>query len=474
MKKMEFAHATPESQGVDSRLLIAALEAVRDGAHRDIEIHDLIVMRHGKILCEAYFHPYHAECRHAIYSQTKSFMSTAMGLAIGDGLVTLEDIVLDYFPEVDRRTVCENGRKMRIKHLMSMSGGQDGDTMNAFIQDGPAGYFAQPVPYEPGTHFCYNTGSSNICGMIVERVTGKSLYEYLNERIFEKIGMDIRREDWLTVHGACAGGFGLHVKAADVLRLAALYLGGGVWEGEQLIPKQWVELVSKKKMDCENEFPSWAAGYTYQFWNCDFADAYRIDGAGAQQADIVPDKDMVILFNSALHGEVSDYAQVLARHYIYPAAHDEPLPENPEAVARLRALCEELEHPAPQPFQGVPAQAAGEYEAQVSGIKRIVLRDHGASMGLELDSLKLEFGLDGIKRLSETDPALGLPIANVHRAAAQGRWQGNRFFGRATFFPDIKPVWVELKLNRGGMAVIVRNDWLEPVNGGAPFQAGRV
>ena len=93
--KMEFPYATPESMGIDSAALEKALLAARDGAHRGIEIHDMIVMRKGKIVCEAYFQPYDKDCRHAIYSQTKSFMSTAMGIAVGDGLVSLEDYALD-------------------------------------------------------------------------------------------------------------------------------------------------------------------------------------------------------------------------------------------------------------------------------------------------------------------------------------------------------------------------------------------
>ena len=94
-------------------------------------------------MCEAYFAPYGPDVKHTIFSQTKSFMATALGLAWGEGLLSPEDRVLPYFPEVDERTVPENGKKMRIRDLLAMAGGQDSDSMEAFRQGGPAAYFAQ-------------------------------------------------------------------------------------------------------------------------------------------------------------------------------------------------------------------------------------------------------------------------------------------------------------------------------------------
>ena len=245
MIPMQFEHSTPEAQGIDSAWLVRALEAAQTGARRGIEIHDFLLLRHGKLVCEAYFAPYGPEVKHAIYSQTKSFMATALGLAVGEGRLTLEDRVLPYFPEVNPDGVCENGRKMRVRDLLAMASGHDQDTMDAFRQGGPEAYFALPVPYEPGTHFLYNTGNSNMLGLLVERVTGQSLYAYLKARVFDKIGITIEDGDWDRVRGACSGGFGLHATAMDVLRLANLYLLRGRWQGEQILPEEWVDLVSK-------------------------------------------------------------------------------------------------------------------------------------------------------------------------------------------------------------------------------------
>ena len=457
MTPMLFPRSTPEAQGIDSAWLTRTLEAARSGARRGIEIHDFLLLRHGKLVCEAYFAPYGPDVKHTIFSQTKSFMATALGLAWGEGLLSPEDRVLPYFPEVDERTVPENGKKMRIRDLLAMAGGQDSDSMEAFRQGGPAAYFAQSVPYEPGTHFCYNTGSSNVLGMLVERVTGQSLYEYLKPRVFDKIGITIEDGDWERVRGACSGGFGLHATAMDVLRLANLYLLGGKWQGEQILPEKWVRAVSRKQVENGDGSNSWGSGYSWQFWICDYADAYRIDGAGAQQAAIVPEKDMVILFNSALHGEISDYAQVLSRFFVMPGVHDAPLPENPAENARLAALIEELAHPAPQPFARAPREALGAYRSADAGsaLRGLTLREEKGALRLELrlaeQELSLVFGLDGVRRVSEGAPAF----------AGWGVWEGRRFFGRATAFPSIATLWVDLEKTEAGLTAVLRGEWMQ-------------
>lgn len=469
MKPMIFDYATPESQGIDSQLLIKALESARDSEPRGIEIHDFLLMRHGKLVYEGYMHPYGPDVKHMIFSQTKSFMSTAIGIAIGDGKLTLDDAVIDYFPEIDRSTLCENAKRMRVRHLMSMSSGHDKDTMDAYVEGGAAAYFALPVPHEPGSHFFYNTGNSNIMGMIAERVTGCSMYDYLKPRVFDKVGIEIQDGDWLRVHGACSGGFGLQACAMDVMRLANLYLLDGCWQGEQLIPKDWVKEVSTKQVQCINSSPSWGAGYTFQFWNCDYADAYRIDGAGGQQAAIVPSKDMVILFNSALHGEVSDFAQVLARHFVMPAVHAHALPENPDALSRLHALRDQLQTPKAQSYQAIPSCAMGRFVAQQpdAGVQSITLSPIAGGMRalFELDKgpVVIDIGLDGVRRLYKNqldEKAFGLPEVTM---ASKGSLDGNRLIARATQFPNIATFNIDLEATQEGLTVMLQAAWFPPL-----------
>lgn len=470
MIPMQFERSAPEAQGIDSAWLVRALEAAQTGARRGVEIHDFLLLRHGKLVCEAYFAPYGPEVKHAIYSQTKSFMATALGLAVGEGRLTLEDRVLPYFPEVNPDGVCENGRKMRVRDLLAMASGHDQDTMDAFRQGGPEAYFALPVPYEPGTHFLYNTGNSNMLGLLVERVTGQSLYAYLKARVFDKIGITIEDGDWDRVRGACSGGFGLHATAMDVLRLANLYLLRGRWQGEQILPEEWVDLVSQKKIDNGDGTDSWGAGYSYQFWMCDYADAYRIDGAGGQQAAIVPSEDMVILFNSALHGEVSDYAQVLARFFVLPGVHKDPLPENPAALARLNALREEIAQPQPRAFVPVPEAALGAWRAADGGAawSEIEIRRTPGGMGLSLvlrgARIDLELGLDGVRRLSRWHD----PEGRAYASCGWGQWSGNRFFGRVTFFPDIPTLTLDIERTPQGLTAWIQTNWVPPIGEGRP------
>lgn len=478
MKPMIFEKATPESQGIDSELLLKALEAAENGAPRGIEIHDFLLLRHGKLVFEGYFAPYSAETKHTIFSQTKSFMSTAVGLAIyADGLLKLEDEVIRFFPEVDTAAISERAKKMRVCDLLSMASGHDEDTTDVVIEQGPQAYFELPLPYERGEHFLYNTGNSILLGMIVERVTGKSMYAYLKERVFDKIGITIEDGDWDRVRGVCCGGFGLHVKAMDVLRLANLYLLGGKWEGEQILPAEWVELVSKKKISNgdpkTSTCPSWNSGYSYQFWMCDYADAYRIDGAGGQQAAIVPSEDMVILFNSSLHGVISDYAQVLARYYVMPAVHEKALPENPAALTALEEKAWQIENPAPKAFAYPPEEALGRFTAKRGPLREVLLEQGEGEtrvtfcmdeskpvdgrVGLDADFcpegeeiMTFRIGLDGRPRVTEGEKSF----------AAKGYWDGARLHARATEFPSIGSIWFDLEVGYETLTVLVRTEWV--------------
>ena len=159
-----------------------------------------------------------------IYSPDQELHGHGPGPCRGGGRLTLEDRVLPYFPEVNPDGVCENGRKMRVRDLLAMASGHDQDTMDAFRQGGPEAYFALPVPYEPGTHFLYNTGNSNMLGLLVERVTGQSLYAYLKARVFDKIGIAIEDGDWERVRARARAASACTPRPWTFCALANLYL----------------------------------------------------------------------------------------------------------------------------------------------------------------------------------------------------------------------------------------------------------
>ncbi len=189
--------STPEQQGISSAGIRSFLEAVEES---NIEFHSIMIMRHGHVVAEGWWAPYAPQWKHSLYSLSKSFTSTAVGLAIEEGHFTVEDPVISFFPEDVPENISSNLGAMQVKHLLTMSTGHAQDTMpglrNANGDTWVQAFLALPVEYEPGTHFLYNTGATYMLSAIVQKVTGQTLMQYLQPRLFEPLG--IEGMDWLS------------------------------------------------------------------------------------------------------------------------------------------------------------------------------------------------------------------------------------------------------------------------------------
>ena len=166
-----------------------------------------------------------------LFSLSKSFTSTAVGMAVAEGRLSVDDPVLSFFPDEAPRKPGENLAAMRVRHLLAMSTGHDQDTTEHLYRrrDGnwARAFLARPVAHAPGTHFLYNTGATYMLSAIVQKVTGQTLLEYLRPRLFEPLG--IEGATWETCpRGVNTGGFGLSVKTEDIARFGQLYLQRGV------------------------------------------------------------------------------------------------------------------------------------------------------------------------------------------------------------------------------------------------------
>ncbi|MCL6458167.1 MAG: beta-lactamase family protein, partial [Gorillibacterium sp.] len=185
-----FPRSTPELQGMASGAISNFLTAIQQ---QGIELHSVMVVRHGHVLAEGWWAPYQAGRPHLLFSLSKSFTSTAIGLAIAEGLLSLDDTVLSFFPEEAPAEIPANLATMQIRHLLMMGTGQAKDTMDALKQHPDVSWvksFLQcPVEYEPGTHFTYNSGATYMLSAILSKVTGASLLEYLEPRLFKPLGI---------------------------------------------------------------------------------------------------------------------------------------------------------------------------------------------------------------------------------------------------------------------------------------------
>ena len=207
-----FERSTPEAEGVSSKGLKACLDRLCKLAGDD-QMNSFMVLRHGKVIHENYWRPYNAELPHKLFSLSKSFTSTAVGLAISEGLFGLDDHVTDLFADKMPAVISDHLKEMTVRHLLTMSCGQKmcyaTKMMVEGVQDWQKAFFEQEIPYKPGTTFVYNSLGTYMLSALVTRKTGLNLVDYLMPRLFEPLG--IARPVWETCPaGISTGGWGLY------------------------------------------------------------------------------------------------------------------------------------------------------------------------------------------------------------------------------------------------------------------------
>ena len=343
LTKTPLAVSTPEAQGIASEAILAFLDAVEQAGQ---ELHSVILLRHGQTIAKGWWSPYAAELPHMLFSLSKSFTSTAVGMAVAEGLLTVKDRVVDFFPDDLPEKIDDNLARMDVHSLLSMSTGHDKDVTDYLWQqpegNWPKGFLSRPVEHEPGTHFTYNSGATYMLSAIVQKLTGQTLVQYLTPRLFAPLG--IEGATWQSCpRGVNTGGWGLNIKTEDIARFGQLYLQQGQWEGQQLITPEWVAAATSKQVSNDQNTlttnPDWQQGYGYQFWRCR-NNAYRGDGAFGQYCVVMPDQDAVLAITSGL----GDMQPVLtfAWEHLLPAMKDGPLPANPSAQSALADRLETL------------------------------------------------------------------------------------------------------------------------------------
>jgi hypothetical protein len=304
MSKYQLKRSTPQKQGVKPEAVMNFINELEQSRLPDMsqDIHSFMLLRHGYVIAEGSWEPYRMDIPHALFSLSKSFTSTAIGIAAFEGLLSVEDLVVSYFKkECPYPTDLQS--KMCIKHLLTMSTGQAKEPTNDMLyrEDGDwvKTFFEASVEKEPGTEFLYNSGATYILSVILQRVTGFKVVEYLKPRLFEPLG--IENPVWKECPmGYNAGGFGLNLKTEDIAKLGQLYLNKGLWDGKRILPEKWVDeavrfhISNGGKPDID-----WCQGYVYQFWRCTH-DSYRGDGAFGQYSIVMPKFNMVLAITGGL------------------------------------------------------------------------------------------------------------------------------------------------------------------------------
>lgn len=335
--------STPEAEGVSSEGVLSLVAALDDAAG---EIHSVMLVRHGKVIAEGWWSPYAAQDIHVLYSATKSFNSSAVGFAVQEGLLGVDDLLLSHFPEIAPPAPAAEMQNMRVRDLLTMSTGHDTDSIDALRAraDGQwtRAFLETAVPRPPGTYFLYNSGAAYMLSALVQKVTGLSVQEYLQPRLFEPLG--ITGTLWgQSEEGVNLGDGGLSVRTEDLAKFGQLYLQGGEWGGAQLLAPEWVAASSSSQISTGNGDGNWNHGYGYQFWQNQVG--YRADGSLGQFAFILPEQDVVLAVTSGTN-DMNGVMNIVWQHLL-PAVQDASLPENPPALAALTDRLAILSLPVP-------------------------------------------------------------------------------------------------------------------------------
>ncbi|MEO7234816.1 MAG: serine hydrolase [Lapillicoccus sp.] len=307
-RRMLLPRAAPADVGVP----VSAVEGLLDElAARSLELHSLMVVRHGQVAAEGWWAPYAPERVHLLYSLSKSFTSSAVGFCVAEGRFGLDDRIVDLLPDHVPEGVDPAVASLTVHHLISMSTGHREDTLDRAWALEPhdlvAGFLRLPPEEAVGSRHAYNNSTTYVLAALVEHYSGMPLLDYLRPRLLDPLGIGPARWD-VDEHGQALGFSGLHLPTEAIAAFGQLLLQDGRWGEEQVLPPGWVALATRSHIDNDDD-PSrpvdWRQGYGYQYWMA--RHGFRGDGAYGQFCVVVPDHDLVVATTAC----VEDMQQVL-------------------------------------------------------------------------------------------------------------------------------------------------------------------
>ena len=274
--------STPEAQGISS----ARIREFMNTLMRDprTEIHSCIVMRHGHVVAEMYPLPWRKDYRHTMYSVSKTFTSVAVGMCIQDSLIALGDTIGKFISLPASAT--RNVRAITVRDLLTMQSGIPVDTkMRIHETEWLRAYLSKRNTAVPGTRWAYDSIMSYILSAIVQKATGQTLMDFLQERLFHPLGItDALWEE--SPEGITCGGWGLYIRPEAMAAFGQFLLNKGQWHGKQLLASSWVEEMMKPQ--------SVNGRYSYHIWQTQYPGWAEANGANGQFIFIIPETDMVV------------------------------------------------------------------------------------------------------------------------------------------------------------------------------------
>jgi CubicO group peptidase (beta-lactamase class C family) len=345
----------PSEAGVNAARIERFLEAA---AEAGIELHHFMMVRHDAVIAEGAWRPYASGNRHMQHSATKSWTAAAVGVAVGDDLVALDDRVIDYFPEHLPASVSANLAAVTVRDLLTMrtghrvgiSGGEWRGRNDSWVRL----FLEVPVEDAPGGNFMYSSATSYMLSAIVSKASGKTAHELLDARVFAPLGM--RSVTWdLSPEGYNTGGNGLSCSPEDMAKFGLLHLRGGRWQGQQVLPETWVRDATRNQVDmawigslanmrfsreghAAPDASQRRPGYGYQWWMTEDG-GFLASGFFGQRCYVFPALDLVLVLNAALAIDDKQLKRLVWEHLL-PAVDDQQQDTSADdaLAARLAAL----------------------------------------------------------------------------------------------------------------------------------------
>ena len=368
-----FEMATPEEVGVSSKAIMEYIDALENS---QTEMHGLMIMRHNKLITQGWWTPFGPNIRHGLQSHTKTYAATAVGIAYTEGILKLDERIIDIFPEEAPENPSDNLQLLTVRDVLCMGCGMD--TMPFPTKEWIRDFLHTPVNHKPGTTYMYNSTGSTLLGAIVRKKTGLGLHDYLTPRLFNKIGIDPENLRWIYMpDGMEVGGGGLYATTEDNFRLMKLYADGGVWEGERILAEDYVKLATTNQNDSATEsinnpeaFDNFL-GYGFQIWMCKPTHAYRADGAMGQFTIVLPDQDMIIgITETAVGAHWAQSTLDITWDFVNKVVGDTVLEKDEEAYKALTHKLARLNvgNPVCQPFSPLTKEFANVTYKLTSGV----------------------------------------------------------------------------------------------------------
>ncbi|HYM32824.1 MAG TPA: serine hydrolase [Candidatus Cybelea sp.] len=433
-----WAVSTPEAQGMDSGSLARLVDTV-GGYKQD----SLLIVRHGKIVAEAYYAPYAPGLRHDLRSVTKSVIGTLTAIEIQHGLLdSVDHPIVDLFSDKQISNVDDNKKAMTVQTLLDMTSGiewtekaytPDETIMRMFRSpDRTKFVLDQPMSSSPGSRFTYNGGNPYVLSALITKKTGRCAFDFAKDELFKPLDISSARWGRVDAQGVTNGESGLFLTPRDMARIGYLYLRNGMWNGKQIIPSAWVDRAKDGKVPA-----TFGLHYANLWWSLPEKGAYMALGRHSQLILVIPSLDIVCVMT----GIMPDYEHYPLARLIddisAAAKSDKPLPADPIARSLLAASIHAAAMQRRSPVGKTPrlAKAISGKTYQFAGN---VLRVKTFSMNLAGPNPSWEITTETGKPDRPTERFSGLmglhgifrksPPANYGVNAVKGRWLNERTF----------------------------------------------